>query len=539
MKFEKFMLCCNKILPTIYDNSLSYYETICKMAYILNTLGDDLEKMSDDFEELENYVKNYFKNLDLNEEVKKNLEELGEEGKIQGYLNPFLLKDKNIVFFGDSLLWGDNGLDGHNAVDYPVPKRIAQWTGANVKNYAKKSATASNYLDTNNNTLQNQLLTWTNPSDADYVFLEFGTNDFTRGVPIGSVEISEWNSYAGAINSAIDYITAQSPKATIFLIGTPPGWRAFLNAKNNYSIMIKSYNLALGKIAKNRKVKFIDWLKSGIDTVNLDQFSPDQTHFNQDGYDKLAMCILQNFGGNEFEEDVAKNEWNHMLYPNTDAEGSYAIVRDMANTTYRSFGNVKLGKGIYRFKFEYNLTCNAFDTKEYRIGIHFKIGDEYVISPIGLVNGVGKIDMYTRVDEILEGKLTIRPTINNEDIEIENLTIKNLEIIPIEEGEVYNTYRLTADSTVTNYFSGEVKVARCKDGLIRVAGVGVAMEDIISGSVIFENTMLRRVNNIPTTDYFALFSGTAVRRGKCASGEISFAGETIPKGSSISFSFTI
>lgn len=53
----KLRFFCQKVLPLVYDNSLSYYETICKIASAVNMLTDDVN-------ELISYVQNLDKEID-------------------------------------------------------------------------------------------------------------------------------------------------------------------------------------------------------------------------------------------------------------------------------------------------------------------------------------------------------------------------------------------------------------------------------------------------------------------------------------------
>ena len=48
----KFKFWCQKVLPTVYDNSLSYYEVLNKLAKYLNDLIENVDTMQDNIEEL-------------------------------------------------------------------------------------------------------------------------------------------------------------------------------------------------------------------------------------------------------------------------------------------------------------------------------------------------------------------------------------------------------------------------------------------------------------------------------------------------------
>ena len=55
---EQLLYYCNKILPLVYDESLSYYENICKLADILNKTINEIQNISNELDSLnENILK--------------------------------------------------------------------------------------------------------------------------------------------------------------------------------------------------------------------------------------------------------------------------------------------------------------------------------------------------------------------------------------------------------------------------------------------------------------------------------------------------
>lgn len=88
-----FRFWCYKILPLVYDDSLSYYEVLCK---IMQTLGDmikdldamkeNIQSLKDAFDALKFYVDNYFDNLDIQEEVNNFMQTLVESGELDDML---------------------------------------------------------------------------------------------------------------------------------------------------------------------------------------------------------------------------------------------------------------------------------------------------------------------------------------------------------------------------------------------------------------------------------------------------------------------
>lgn len=47
MATEHFKFWCQKVLPLTYDNSLSYYEVLCKLKTIVNNLADELDTVTE------------------------------------------------------------------------------------------------------------------------------------------------------------------------------------------------------------------------------------------------------------------------------------------------------------------------------------------------------------------------------------------------------------------------------------------------------------------------------------------------------------
>lgn len=64
MKYFKFW--CYKVLPLVYDNSLSYYEVLCKVVKYINDLiaqdkifGDELAALRADLDKVQKWIDDY------------------------------------------------------------------------------------------------------------------------------------------------------------------------------------------------------------------------------------------------------------------------------------------------------------------------------------------------------------------------------------------------------------------------------------------------------------------------------------------------
>ena len=53
MILEKFRFWCQKVLPLVYDDSLSYYEVLCKVVEYINNLIEQDKVFADDIAELQ------------------------------------------------------------------------------------------------------------------------------------------------------------------------------------------------------------------------------------------------------------------------------------------------------------------------------------------------------------------------------------------------------------------------------------------------------------------------------------------------------
>lgn len=80
-------------MPAVLDDSLSYYECLCKITAKLNETIASQNNLSDTQQELQKYVANYFTNLDVQEEINNKLDEMAEDGTLSALFEPFISAD--------------------------------------------------------------------------------------------------------------------------------------------------------------------------------------------------------------------------------------------------------------------------------------------------------------------------------------------------------------------------------------------------------------------------------------------------------------
>lgn len=102
---QPFRYWCQKVLPLVYDDTLSYYELLCKVVDYLNKTMEDVETLHGDvtnlheaYEELQNYVNDYFSTLDVQEEINNKLDSMVTDGTFNEIVGS-VITDK----YGDNL----------------------------------------------------------------------------------------------------------------------------------------------------------------------------------------------------------------------------------------------------------------------------------------------------------------------------------------------------------------------------------------------------------------------------------------------------
>ena len=97
IEMNPFRFWCQKVLPLAYDDALSYYEVLCKLSEYLNEMLSNVEGLKDDvdnlrkaFEALQEWVNNYFANLDIKGDIKETIIEMVNDGTLTEILKPYI-----------------------------------------------------------------------------------------------------------------------------------------------------------------------------------------------------------------------------------------------------------------------------------------------------------------------------------------------------------------------------------------------------------------------------------------------------------------
>jgi hypothetical protein len=129
-----------------------------------------------------------------------------------------------------------------------------------------------------------------------HLALEYGTNEFTLTIPIGSnTDVSE-ETFKGALNYSIRKLQTSFPTLRLILI--TPSWR--LNFEeldsdthpNAKGIFLKEYVDAMVEIAALNHIPCLDlWRTLGLNINNYKSFTADGTHPNEAGAIRRGEAI--------------------------------------------------------------------------------------------------------------------------------------------------------------------------------------------------------------------------------------------------------
>ena len=304
MDIEVLKNCCIKVLPLVYDESLSYYEVVCKLTYKINEIIKETNDLDKDFKELSLYVKN----LNLQDEVNAAIKELVDSGYISDLLNNNRFYGKNVCFIGDSITYGDDSTG--NKTKNPFPEWFGEITGANITNLGTKGATIST-RNTGRSFIINQIDNI--PKDTDIVFVQGGYNDFQLNNPIGDESYdSFW--FKGALKQILS--TLISKGYDVRVIGMTPTKNFFTGAFNPRNSCIYGYIEAIKDVCRNNNILYYDTMLCGINRLNYTKYIKDSVHLTNDGY-KLIAEYLSKDNPSNLDDNIGFNLISPSMFINS------------------------------------------------------------------------------------------------------------------------------------------------------------------------------------------------------------------------------
>lgn len=152
--FKWFVLENFPFIETDFD-ALTEWQLFCKLGNEINkiinsenTLGTQVENVTNAFIELQNFVNNYFDNLDVQEEINNKLNEMVEDGTLQNLLMNFTSQMKVYNSYNDLLL------DKNNLQNNQKVKILGYYSvndGGETEFYVTSTKNENNFIDLGNN----------------------------------------------------------------------------------------------------------------------------------------------------------------------------------------------------------------------------------------------------------------------------------------------------------------------------------------------------------------------------------------------------
>lgn len=145
-----------KAIPLAFDESMSYYETLCGLLHYLknviiptvNNNADAVAELQTLYEELRSYVNDYFTNLDVQEEINNKLDAMVEDGQLQEIIGRYL---------NANAIWGFNNVEDMKQSPNLINGSYAKTLGYHTKNDGGASLYKIRTI-TNNDNIDNGLL---------------------------------------------------------------------------------------------------------------------------------------------------------------------------------------------------------------------------------------------------------------------------------------------------------------------------------------------------------------------------------------------
>lgn len=208
-----FRFWCQKVLPLIYDDSLSYYELLCKVVSYINNIIDDLktceiniDEMYAAFNTLKDYVDNYFTNLNVQNQINHKLDIMAADGTLEKIINENIFNELNnkVNELDTKTTALDNKIDDVDATLSAEIETKVNESESNFNNLNGLKITAFKLNRYGNATL----LQWNN-NGVDKVALVDGgwdTSGNGRLVPNSTVYPDSWSTLSNDAESVVNKI---------------------------------------------------------------------------------------------------------------------------------------------------------------------------------------------------------------------------------------------------------------------------------------------------------------------------------------------
>ena len=279
--FKKFCMTIGE-LPSSYVETMTYYESLLWFTKYLqdtvipaiNNNGEAVTELQGLFTELQDYVNNYFDNLDVQEEINNKLDEMVEDGTMEQLIGEYLDENIDIIF---PKRWAET---------YPTMGDIS------IIKYKDKNIVIDTGMSDRWSDIRTMLLDNT-VSHIDVMIITHWHND-------------HYSNLENLFNSG--YIDSETK---FFMPGDVTLWTDIVSIQNEYKAWFNTNNLTYYTPTEN-EVYTIDLLSLKFNNVSdLDNYYEINPAHD---YNQCSMVVTMNFKNNRllFMADCGKIAYNKM-----------------------------------------------------------------------------------------------------------------------------------------------------------------------------------------------------------------------------------
>ena len=393
---------------------------------------NEFKKVMTEWDGTKKWLEDWVNSFDIQGEIKKQLQAWLDDGTFENIINQEIFGEintkvsqntndiqtlkgditaitstglfgKQIDWFGDSIIRGE--MPGGAIAEKPIPTLFAELTGATCVNHAQSGATISN------NEWATKIINQVNSANltnSDYVIVQGGINDYVLNYPITLLS----GGFTAGLIEIFNAISSKNPIAKIIMLTMFPNNALFNGSLGHDGQNFVNYNDGIKGVCRDRGIRCIDMTYNSINRAYFNTVSSDGTHFNQTGYNILAVSLLNaiNTASTQLPMSSGVNLVKG-LFPTMDLTGT-----DETNGSVMRHGNcilIRPGERVY--------TCASMNLLGMPYTLTFKMrvnggkaniefGTEGSYPAIGKLNNIAGTDsslFYTYA-------ITINPTTFNE-----------------------------------------------------------------------------------------------------------------------------
>lgn len=360
-----FKCCIIQNFPFIEEDfdAITNYQLLCKIVeYLNNTITavnkdtEQVSKLTDAFNNLKDYVDNYFNNLDVQEEINNKLDEMARAGELDEIVGKYVtngiqpqidninkeiknIKNKEIIMIGDSYLAGQS-LDNPATENYGY--LLMQKLGFTSNKFHIWAEGGSSFVTPGNQdhtwqTLLQSKLNSITPSNITDIFFIGGYNDVVANSP-QIIEI--------AMKNCINYAHSVLPNAKVFVCLIANNASTLQEQINNRNL-VKNRIYNVYKDCTKYNAIFIPKGQLPLQDYTLFENNPTAVHPNKQGHINLANWLYEliQYGDSDFT--LIHNAVNGTL-PETIGTGQFIFREEILNNNvyFYPYGNILLTNPI-------------------------------------------------------------------------------------------------------------------------------------------------------------------------------------------------